>query len=222
MLRLPLEEQQLCAPWAKKRQATFVAGRLALREALVAAGVVASVDDVGVIDRDDRGAPVLPPLPRSVRVSVTHKDSVAAAVVLVVDDRNNDELNDDDVSIGIDLELDDGRDRKSTDRLAAQVLLPHELLTLDDDDDRRRRQLFERFSLKEALYKAFDPIVRRYVGFLEVAVVGAGDVVELALPTDPAFAGMRARGRVIHDDDADSFGDDVVLTLVQVRQSRRR
>jgi 4'-phosphopantetheinyl transferase EntD len=50
------------------------------------------------------------------------------------------------------------------------VLLPDELAALNDNDSRRRREMFERFSLKEALYKGLDPFVRRYVGFLEVGV----------------------------------------------------
>jgi 4'-phosphopantetheinyl transferase EntD len=157
---LPVEEQALCAPWAPKRQATFAAGRQALRLALSQVGHV----DVGVIARDDRGAPVLPPmLPGALRVSITHKDSVAGA--LVVADVEND------VTVGVDLELDDGRARKEIDTLARHVLLPHELAQLpDDDDDARRRTLFERFSWKEALYKALDPFLRRYIGFTEVHV----------------------------------------------------
>jgi 4'-phosphopantetheinyl transferase EntD len=38
-----------------------------------------------------------------------------------------------------------------------------------------------RFAVKEAVYKAVDPYVRRYVGFQEVEVViGAGGEVEVA------------------------------------------
>jgi 4'-phosphopantetheinyl transferase EntD len=157
--QLPPEEQALCASWAPKRQATFSAGRQALRLALAELGH----RDVGVIGRDDRGAPVLPSgLPRSLRVSITHKDSVAGA--LVVPDVA------DDVTIGVDLELDDGRSRKDIDTLARHVLVPHEIAMLPDDDAARRRALFERFSWKEALYKALDPFLRRYIGFTEVHV----------------------------------------------------
>lgn len=162
--QLPSEEQALCAPWAPKRQATFSAGRQALRLALAEVGL----RDVGVVGRDDRGAPVLPPaLPTTLRVSITHKDSVAGA--LVVTDVA------DDVTVGVDLELDDGRARKDIDSLARHVLLPHELAQLPADDARRRRTLFERFSWKEALYKALDPFLRRYIGFTEVHVEVADD-----------------------------------------------
>ena len=200
---LPAAERALCERWAARRQATFAAGRFALRAALVAAGVVVNAGDVGPVGRDYRGAPVLPPLAPAVRVSLTHKDTVAAAVVYVG-------AVDVPCCIGLDLEIDDGRTRASTDKLAKQVLLDDEIAALSDDDVRRRRQLFERFSLKEALYKGLDPFVRRYVGFLEVNVVVDGDGrARFAVPR-PGFV---ADGRVLRVAD-----DDVVLTMARVRQ----
>lgn len=202
---LPAAEQALCTSWAPRRQATFAAGRAALRTALVLAGVVPTVDDVGPVGRDDRGAPVLPPLPHPVRVSLTHKDTIAAALVDVGDVAVA-------TTMGLDLELDDGRDRKSTDKLAAQVLLPDELAALDDDDDRRRRQLFERFSLKEALYKGLDPFVRRYVGFLEVGVVVDHQRATFTLPGSE-HPQLVASGGVL-----DVAMADVVLTWACVQR----
>lgn len=202
---LPAAEQALCSSWAPRRQATFAAGRAALREALVQAGLVGSVDDVGPVGRDDRGAPVLPPLPHTVRVSLTHKDTIAAALVDVGDVPVA-------TTMGLDLELDDGRDRKSTDKLAAQVLLPDELAALHDDDDRRRRQLFERFSLKEALYKGLDPFVRRYVGFLDVGVVVDEQRATFSLP-DSERSQLVATGGVL-----EVIVADVVLTWACVQR----
>lgn len=145
-------EAALTTSFGAKRLATFTAGRHALRKALDEAGVVVE----GGILRDDRGAPVLPP---HIKASITHKDEFAAALVDV----------DGAGCVGVDLEIDDGRDRKSTDKLAKQVLTPREIAALPDDDvAARRRAVFVAFSLKEALYKALDPYVRRYVGFLEV------------------------------------------------------
>ena len=69
-------EAALSALWGDRRKATFAAGRHALRLALKDAGV----DVDGAILRDDRGAPVLP---KGVCGSVTHKDTVAAALVCV-------------------------------------------------------------------------------------------------------------------------------------------
>ena len=200
---LPAQERATCARWAPKRQATFAAGRHALRLALVEAGVVADVEAVGAIGRDDRGAPVLPDHLAHLRraVSITHKDSVAGALV-VVGSAGVDRAGVDTVAVGCDLELDpeSGRDRHSMAGLARQVLSPHELQALVDaahqplDDRSHRRAVLERFSLKEALYKGLDPFVRRYVGFLEVGVVV--DVDGAALFTVPD-AGFVATGRVL-------------------------
>jgi 4'-phosphopantetheinyl transferase EntD len=41
--------------------------------------------------------------------------------------------------------------------------------------DARAREVLLRFSAKEAIYKALDPFVRRYVGFLEVEVTPRPD-----------------------------------------------
>ena len=199
---LPADERAICARWAPKRQATFAAGRHALRLALVEAGVVADVDAVGAIGRDDRGAPVLPDHLAHLRraVSITHKDSVAGALVVV--DSASVDTSVDTIAVGCDLELDpvSGRDRHSMAGLARQVLSPHELQALVDDaqqpldDVSHRRAVLERFSLKEALYKGLDPFVRRYVGFLEVGV--HIDVDGAALFTVPD-AGFTATGRVL-------------------------
>jgi 4'-phosphopantetheinyl transferase EntD len=214
--QLPEAERALCLRWAPRRQATYVAGRLALRAALVAAGVV---DDATasaiVVGRDDRGAPVLPAsLPSTIRVSITHKDRVAGALVAIVDGADDgDDI--DDVAWGLDLEVDDGRDREATDALARQVLLAEELASLPTDDVQRRRGVFARFSLKEALYKGLDPFLKRYVGFLDVSVdVSADDTAVFVVP----FAGYAATGLIIG-----GLNDpDVVLTAARVHRRRRR
>lgn len=178
-------EQALCAPWGDKRKATFIAGRRALRAALRTAGIAEDVV-VAAIGRDARGAPVLP---AGVCGSVTHKDHVAAALVEVGGNG----------FVGIDLEVEDGFDAVRIDRLATQVLTPREQQTLPTELDERRRAVLARFSLKEALYKALDRHVGRYVGFLDVEVdvddnaavfnvgsvgafVGTGAVVEIGRP----------------------------------------
>jgi enterobactin synthetase component D len=149
------------------RRRDWVAGRLALRAALAAAGHRC---DAPVL-ADDRGAPILPP---GVRGSISHKRGTAVGLVAVGgDDR-----------IGVDLEL----------RAPPRVDLAPRILTDDErrdlarlDDAARGVAVTLRFALKEAVYKAIDPFVRRYVGFREVAVwpddTGAARVVS-ALPLD--------------------------------------
>jgi phosphopantetheine--protein transferase-like protein len=194
---LPAAEVAMMASFGDRRRATFTAGRVALRAALRAAGVSTDVVDAAIA-RDDRGAPVLP---AGVRGSVTHKDSIAGALV-EVGGRG---------TVGIDVELDDGRDAKEVDDLARQVLTPREIAALPASLPLRRRRLFERFSLKEALYKAIDPWVRRYVGFKEVEVVDDADddaAVSFAVAAVGAFT---ATGRVI------AIGrPGIVLTVARV------
>jgi enterobactin synthetase component D len=204
---LPELERALCAPWALRRQATFAAGRLALRDACGRMGF----SELGPIPRDDRGAPVLPTtsgsLPRSIRVSITHKDSVAGA--LVVTDA------DDLVTWGIDLELDDDRDAPSTDTLARQILQDHELRTLPVDDVARRQTVLARFSWKESLYKALDPFLRRFIGFQEVDVTPTnGDDVVFDggfFEKDGVASAVGVRYRLVDL-------PDVILTTATVRR----
>ena len=199
---LHASEAALSASWGDKRKATFTAGRHALRLALQAAGV----DVDGAIGRDDRGAPILP---SGVCGSVTHKDTVAAALV-TTDLAGAGGLPTGLIeTVGVDLELDERRDRKRVDRLAAQVLTAREQALLPDDDDARGRACLIRFSLKEALYKALDPWVRRYVGFLEVEVDVDGDAAVFVVP------GFCGEGCVV-----DVQRPGIILTVARCRPAR--
>ena len=195
------EEAALSASWGPQRQATFAAGRHALRLALRAADVV--VD--GPIGRDDRGAPLFPGVGvvDGVVASVTHKNTVAAALVST-------ELSG--WCVGVDLELLEPRARPALDRLIRQVLTEREAAQLPDDDDGRLLACLLRFSLKEALYKSLDPWVRRYVGFQEVEV--DVDAAGAAVFTVPQFDGRRfeAVGRVVNVQ-----RPDVLLTVARCR-----
>lgn len=216
---LPGQEQALAAGFGARRKATFCAGRRALRAALVAAGVAAHEDDVGPLLRDDRGAP-LPPsrfLPASsssssssspsssregcVRVSVTHKDTHAAALVTLVDDVR--------VHVGLDLECDERLPRTRIDAIARHALRPPELAALPDDELARRRAVLVAFSAKEALYKAIDKTLRRYVGFQEVGVSVHGADLGFLCPVGSRLA---AKGVVV------DVGDDgLILTICHAR-----
>jgi 4'-phosphopantetheinyl transferase EntD len=146
LARLPAPEQQLARTLGELRRRDFVTGRTALHLALD--------DHETPILADDRGAPMLP---RGWLGSVSHKAGLAAALVAPADAGG---------WVGLDLEragpprLDIAR-RILTDR--EQALLP--ALAAD-----RGRAVTLRFAIKEAIYKAIDPYLRRYVGFLEVEV----------------------------------------------------
>ena len=152
-------EQARAAGLGAVRRRAYVAGRTARRLALGDAG-----DPVAAaLVADDRGAPVLPP---GWIGSVSHKAGVAAALVAPAGAGR----------IGVDLE----RAAPPRGDIAPRVLTARELAQLDD----RGRGVTLRFSIKEAIYKAIDPYLRRYVGFTEVELEFAGDAVAVttALP----------------------------------------
>lgn len=147
------EELALTHAWADRRLRTFAAGRSTLRTALAEMGV--SIE--GPILATARGAPNLP---GHVRGSVSHKDDIAVALAVSSDAVDG-------AHVGVDVEV---RSASTTD-ISRMVLTEAEraaLVGLVDED--RARAVLLRFSLKEALYKALDPYVQRYVGFLEVEV----------------------------------------------------
>jgi phosphopantetheine--protein transferase-like protein len=128
--------------------------------------------------RTPRGAPRMP---AGTIGSISHKRGLAVALVARPTEAAH--------TIGVDVEeTPDARDLERPD-LAPRILTPlerHELASLAADDALAYREAVRlRFALKEAVYKAIDPHVQRYVRFQEVEVFpgGAGAVaVRLALP----------------------------------------
>jgi 4'-phosphopantetheinyl transferase EntD len=149
MARIPLETNY-ALELRGYRQPQFVAGRIALRDACARLGAAAP----HAILPDDRGAPRMP---AGVVASVSHKRTMAVALA----------TKDWDGTLGVDIEA------LAPARLAIwrHVLTDDEQDTLAPfDDDRRWRELILRFSIKEAIYKALDPYLRRYIAFREVEV----------------------------------------------------
>lgn len=127
------------------RRASFIAGRSALSVALAALGV----SDRPSIGSDERGAPLLPP---GFVGSVSHKGGRAVALVAP----------DDGFDLGVDVE----RASPPREGVARMVLTEVERMRVRDPID-----VMAAFSLKESIYKAIDPRVRRYVGFHEASVI---------------------------------------------------
>ena len=149
LARLPVDEEAYARSLRAYRQVSFVGGRLALRTACVQLG-----DDPPAILPDEHGAPSLPD---RVSGSISHKRSLA--VGMAGQARNG--------TIGVDLE------EYSPQRLniASAILTDGELATIEQlPEDRRWIALLTRFSIKEAIYKALNPYVRRYVDFKEAEV----------------------------------------------------
>lgn len=150
------------------RRRTWAGGRAALREARMRAGL-----PVDAVETDDRGAPILPP---GVVASITHKETLAAALV-ALEPR---------ARIGVDLELDVARPQD----IARRVLTAGEMAEIAHlDGPARAHEVLLRFSAKEAIYKALDPFVRRYVGFDEMAVSPREDGTALVTPRLPSTEG---------------------------------
>ena len=147
-------EQHRAGELSPPRRRDYIAGRTALHLALASPAAILS---------DDRGAPILPP---GWVGSVSHKGAFAAALVAPAGHGH----------VGVDLE----RAAAPRQDIAPRILTPRELAALPD----RGRAVTLRFAIKEAIYKAIDPYVRRYVGFTEVELELAGEAVTVttALP----------------------------------------
>ncbi len=177
------------------RRPNWVAGRLALRQGLAAvagrdrsfdsgrpfdlsgdtpdlAGFSAvGLDVSGDLLGDARGAPVLP---AGFVGSISHKTRLAIALVARADGWTR----------GVDLEAVMPAPRAVD--LTGRIMTPAErqnLLQLPESE--RAAAVLWGFCAKEAIYKALDPFVHRYVGFHEVQVArlsdGTGDAM-LQLP----------------------------------------
>lgn len=185
------EELVHARTFALARRRTWIGGRVALRQALAAVGVACE----GPVFADDRGAPRLPV---GACASITHKEGVAAALVARADGRGR---------VGVDLEVETARKHD----IARRVLTKGELAEIAAlEGAAREREVLVRFSAKEAVYKALDPFVRRYVGFEEVAVTplsGDDARVEAALRGGEGPFAFAATWRVF---------DGLVLTTARV------
>jgi 4'-phosphopantetheinyl transferase EntD len=188
---LLLEERAFAATLARFRLRTWLAGRAALRVALGRAGLACP----SAILADERGAPRTP---EDLLASVSHKDSVAVALVARAGGA---------ARIGVDVE----HDRERRHDIASRVLTDHEQAEIAGFSERdRTREVTVRFSAKEAIYKAIDPFLRRYVGFDEVAVTplpgGEARVIPM-LRADEGPFDVAATWRVI---------DGLILTTARV------
>jgi 4'-phosphopantetheinyl transferase EntD len=164
------DEIARAASMSAHRRETFLAGRAALR---FASRATAPQLELPALLTDHRGAPQLP---SGVVGSISHKRTRAVAAALA-GARGH---------IGIDLE---GR-ASSADlhrpSIATRILTARELDAIHALDPLAHREAtLLRFALKEAIYKAIDPIVQRYVGFTEVELDVHDDgqvTVHLLLP----------------------------------------
>ncbi len=141
---------------ADHRRSEFVMGRTALRLSL--RRLAGATPDAGILS-DARGAPILP---AGWVGSISHKGDLAAG--LVAPDAG--------MRIGVDLE----RAAPPRTDIGRRVLTAREQAAIAHlSGAEHGRAVTLRFSIKEAIYKAVDPFVRRYVGFTEVELEVGGD-----------------------------------------------
>jgi 4'-phosphopantetheinyl transferase EntD len=158
------EERKFVSTLAPGRHPSWVAGRLALREAFRDLGI-----ELGPILATGRGAPALP---ADLAGSISHKRSLAVGLAAR---REND------ASIGVDLEISppafaSAQEVQVRPDVRTRVLTKDELDRLEHvPEESRRRTVILHFSLKEALYKAIDPLVGRHVAFHEASMTPLPD-----------------------------------------------
>jgi 4'-phosphopantetheinyl transferase EntD len=193
------DERRHAAALGPLRRVTWVGGRLALRAALDDLSLAA-----GAILPTPRGAPALPD---AVVGSISHKDGLAVALAAPAGGGWR---------VGVDIE----RVTPRRSDIARHVLRleERERLAPPSDEPRRQAEILSAFSAKEAIYKALDPFVGRYVAFDEVAVVlrddgSAGVTLHLRggaaapAPEGPFDVELRWQRR-----------DDIILSTARVRR----
>jgi phosphopantetheine--protein transferase-like protein len=180
------EERRFADALAAPRRATWVGGRLALRTALAEVTSLA-VDRIPGILPNGRGAPSLPDGHLG---SISHKPGFAVALVAVGLD---------DAHVGVDVE----RAEPRAIDVSGRVLTAAERATLAGlSPSERSVEVLARFSAKEALYKALDPFLQRYVAFEEAEVERRPNgVLAFTLRLrDPPDTSFEARGsQALHD-----------------------
>lgn len=188
--RLHPDERAAAETFRGFRRTSFVGGRLAARGALHGLGRTK-----GPVLSDGRGAPLAP---SGISVSITHKSHFAVAIAA------RSELG----TLGIDLE-DLAPERPG---IAQRVLRPEEQEAVEAlAADRRWTATVVRFSIKEAIYKALAPRLKRYIGFAEASVDPGVDglaQVTLHLESGPAPVSLEARY---------TWLDQAVLATVRAR-----
>lgn len=175
LILLPEDEQAFLGTLSPARKPTWLAGRLALHGALQDMGL-----DKGAILVTSRGAPQLPD---GAAASISHKRTLAVALAAPRCDG---------LSLGVDIEPipalpgalgEPGWDGRPD--ISSRVMTPEELTALAAvSDHQRRHEVILHFSIKEALYKAINPVIGRYVSFQEASVLPHSDgsvVVTLTL-----------------------------------------
>jgi enterobactin synthetase component D len=193
---LPRQEQAYAHGLPPARRVTWVGGRVALRAALADLGLAP-----GAILATPRGAPALP---AGVAGTIAHKRTLAVALAAAV-------LPEAAVTLGVDVEV----DRATRVDISEHVLTARERRRVDAlDAPARARAVLTLFAAKEALYKALDPWLGRFVSFQEVELERAADGA-LAAAFTPR-AGEPSFVCEVHEEPLDGHLDGHILLAARV------
>ncbi len=147
--RLHPEERTVAASLDGHRRVQWIGGRLAARTAARSLG-----KELGPVLTSARGEPTSP---KSLTLSISHKNSLAVAIVGKKSHG----------AVGMDFEV-LGRDRR---HIAEKVLCPIELEQVHTLPDKHQwGAILVRFALKEAIYKSLAPRLQRYIAFNEAII----------------------------------------------------
>jgi 4'-phosphopantetheinyl transferase EntD len=192
----PPAEQAFTSGLGSARQASFTAGRLALRLALADLGLPT---DQPLLP-DARGAPTLP---AGCLGSISHKRTCAVGLAAPAESAPE-------THIGVDLE----ELRPLRADIGRRVLTPGErqLLAHETSTEAHDRFVLTRFSLKEAFYKAVNAFVGPSVSFqaVEITEIRPDGSVSWRVPL-LAEHGLAAEGWLVEI-------SGLILTSVQVRR----
>jgi 4'-phosphopantetheinyl transferase EntD len=158
------EERAFAEKQTERRRRTWVGGRVALRRVLDALGV-----EAGPLLPNTRGAPTLP---AGIAASISHKETLAVALAAI----------DGEATRGVDVEIDAPR---RVDVSRHVLTAEEEKLVAAQPKAARASEVLLRFSIKEAIYKALDPYLNRYVAFREVSVFPDGGAARVEFHLQP-------------------------------------
>lgn len=131
----------------------FIGGRFAAKNCLLSAGINSSSISSVQIMKNSFGAPIFP---AGWTGSISHKDSIALAAVMP------EEIG----TIGVDIEK---FTHKSANKLLRRLLTEEETKSLGTTFS-SEEDVMLRFSFKESIFKALNPLLKRHIGFKEVDV----------------------------------------------------
>jgi 4'-phosphopantetheinyl transferase EntD len=179
-----------------KRNSLFTGSRIAMKRTIPFQNHLNSKDTEilqSSILKDSFGAPVLP---NGIIGSISHKDDLVVVIARSLSQLSSCDHTKSAIleNIGIDIEL---KNYRSAMKIQNHVLTENELKSLNDlprpleDVLTVEEEIMLRFSIKESIYKALNPLLRRFIGFHAVEVYPSLDgKAELlfTLKPDPSSA----------------------------------